>query len=784
MRINRSGFSLVLSLTIMAAMVMMVIVLASFLQVESRLAQSNAGFLRARFNALASARIAIAQLQVMAGPDQRVTMRADMFAPDVVNPPPSNVPTSASANPNKPTQFVHHQRRYWTGIWATGGVDSSKPRDWNVADPHDTRLFLGWLTSPLAVDSGNQELADANFLNHYLANRTHFDASTGKVAGGVSSEGQTLINLLSAVAQNPFTTPNFVRLVGGSPAGQGGQVAGSVQWPATATTPFLQEYYGAVDLPSMPMPGPTMASGALGARGRYAFWIGDEGIKAKVNLPDANAPFPAATVTDWYKGFAGSAAQRSAIESVTPSLNATAAALLPGGFSANYQAWRANDILTAGNWNLLQLPQSRTRGDLNAWAARQGGGFAAGDTMATATRLLWHEITPLSFSVLADTLNGGMKTDLSTAFELPYSVFRTLEMYPGQKNTTATPTIADRRQSLFHGAPNATFNPGMASDLDYNRPNLVDKLGSASELLRASPRSAEWAPRYLRTISSIGTTIDLIKNRNGGETPERLGFAYEVPLASNFFNADRLAANLVSLTAASNERSLLKNDALPFSDIRLLSGAGDPTTHPDNWTGRIVRGPTWDLYRNFYRMYKREIEAAASTSGALRGQGAPGDDNTFIVRGVEPLTFATGNRGLPTRRAGPAQGDLNVAPVNPILDNFLGSGGAARNYFHRNNLADGAVDRRFRLSDASASRSTRRSSAVAAPRKDSPSKDATAWPPDSALRPTFPILITTAAASLSRSRRRAPGQRARSSRPPSCVSRRSIPASAKATSSA
>jgi hypothetical protein len=162
----------------------------------------------------------------------------------------------------------------------------------------------------------------------------------------------------------------------------------------------------------------------------------------------------------------------------------------------------------------------------------------------------------------------------------------------------------------------------MATDLDYNRPNLVDKLGSASELLRASPRASEWAPRYLRTISSIGTTIDLIKNRNGGETPERLGFAYEVPLASAFFNADRLAANLVSLTAASNERSLLKNDALPYSDIRLFAGAGDPATHPDNWTGRIVRGPTWDLYRNFYRMYKREIEAAASTSGALRGQGA------------------------------------------------------------------------------------------------------------------------------------------------------------------
>jgi hypothetical protein len=701
MKPNRSGFSLVLSLTIMAAMVMMVIVLASFLQVESRLAQSNAGFLRARFNALASARIAIAQLQVMAGPDQRVTMRADMFSPDVASPPPASVPTTALVNPNKPAN-VHHQRRYWTGIWATGGVDSSKPRDWNVADPHETRLFLGWLTSPTAFNTTNPELIDPNALNYYQPNRGYFDFSTGKVAGGASSEGQTLINLLGSTAQNPIITANFVRLVGGSPVGVGGQVAGSVQWPATATTPFLQEYYGAVDLPSMPLPGPTMTSGTLGSRGRYAYWIGDEGIKAKVNLPDTHAPFPAASVTDWDKGFAGSAAQRSAIESVTPSLNATAVTL--PGFAASYLAWRSSDVATAGSWNLLQLPQARTRGDLSQWAARQAGGSpAAGETMAAASRLLWHEITPLSYSVLSDTLNGGMKTDLSTAFELPYSVFRTLEMYPGQKDTTVTPTIADRRQSLFHGSPNATFNPGMATDLDYNRPNLVDKIGSASELLRAAPRSAEWAPRYLRTISSIGTTVDLIKNRNGGETPERLGFAYEVPLASRFFTADRIAANLVSLSAATNERTLLKNDSLPWSDIRLFAGGGDPATHPDNWTGRIVRGPTWDLYRNFYRMYKREIEAAAATTGALRGQGPPTDDATFIVRGLEPLTYATGNRGLPTRRAGPAQGDANVAPVNPVLDNFFSAGGNARNYFHRNNLADGGVgpqfqaERRYRI---------------------------------------------------------------------------------------
>lgn len=685
---------------------MMVIVLASFLQVESRLAQSHAGFLRARFNALVAARIAIGQLQQVAGADQRVTMRADMFSPEVVGaPPPVAVTISASSpafnNPNKPTA-VAHQKRYWTGVWATGGVDSSRARDWSVADPHDTRLFLGWLTSPTGTDATNPELVDAAKLNHYLPNRTHFGAD-GKVAGGLGSEGQLLVNSLNInLSLAPFTTPAtpFVRLVGGSQAVAGQPASGTIQWPATATTPLLQEFYGAVDLPTMPLPGPTVASGTgLGSKGRFAYWIGDEGIKAKVNLPDVFATSSTGAalpgLTDWDKGFAGSAAQRSAYESVTPSVHPAVLALMPAGFSANYFALRNLDTADAtarGSWKLLNLPKTRNRNELNLWAAKVGGP-AAGDALASAGRLLWHETTPFSYSVLSDTLNGGLKADLSTAFELPYSVFRTLAMHPGQKDASTTPAIADRRQSFFHGAPNSNFNPGMATDLDYNRPNLVDKLGSAADLLKASPRAAEWAPRYLSSIGSIGVTVGLMKTRNSGETPERLGFAYEVPLASNFFNADRLDANRVSLTAAINERSALKNDALPYSDI--LFPSGDPETHPDNWTGRIVRGPTWDLYRNYYRMYKREIEAAAEDPSALRGQGAPADDLGFVVRGVEPLTYATGNRGLPTRRAGPASGDAYTAPVNPVLDNFFAGGGAATDYFHRNNLADGGVGASF-----------------------------------------------------------------------------------------
>jgi hypothetical protein len=685
MRLKRSGFSLVLSLTVMAAMVLMVIVLASFLQVESRLAQGNAGYQRAKLNALASARMAVGQLQQLAGPDQRVTMRADMYSNEVTGTPgPASTPTSSHNNPNKPTA-VAHQKRYWTGIWATGGVDSSRARDWNVADPHETRLFLGWLTSPTATDATDAELVDKDALNFYMPNRLHFSSTDGKVAGGTSSEGQQLISKLNtSLSLIPFTGGNFVRLVGGSQATAGLPVSGSVQWPATATTALLQEFYGAVDLPTMPLPGPTNASGgSLGSKGRYAYWIGDEGIKAKVNLPDfqatngSGATMPG--LTDWDKGFAGSASQRSAFESVTPSLNPQAAALMPAGFSANFLSLRNLDIGEAtkkGSWTLLGLAKARNRNEINLWAGNIGGS-AAGDALTSANRLLWHETTPYAYSVLSDTLNGGMKTDLSTAFELPYAVYRGLELYPGQKKST---TKTELYQSLFHAAEGPT-------DFDFNRPNLLDKIGTPSELIMASPKAPEWAPRHMQSL--FLTTFNKIKTQNGGETPDRLGFAYEVPLRSHFFNKTRLDSTL-SLKTTSTGYSQ-RYWALPYSGL--------DKDHLDNLNSRIIRGPTWDLYRNYYRMYKREIEAAGAASGnALRGQGGPSDANTYIARGVEPLTYATGIRRIPVRRAAPPSTDPAGQPPTgsfPKPDKFFADGSSATDYFARNNLSDGSAGPEF-----------------------------------------------------------------------------------------
>lgn len=681
MRLKRSGFSLVLSLTIMAAMVLMVIVLASFLQVESRLAQSHAGYLRARFNAMISARIAIGQLQQLAGPDQRVTMRADMFADNDIAVGPKDattiapVRTSGAHNINNAPALkkLSHQKRYLTGVWATGGIDSTRPRDWDVTNPTESRLFLGWLASPWDAAGLDAETPAENI--NYLANRTFFANDTSNFNRRIAnmttgSEGQNLIDQLANPIADPADT--LVPLVS----------YGTVDLPAGLTS-FQRNYYGAIDARPSPLPGPAFADGKrLGANGRFAFWIGDEGVKAKVNLPDyyaATAGGAFLSTEPWDKGFAGSATQRNSIGTIGGAGDAIKEGVntkgsLPAGF--NFDAWRAKDIAdSAGNPQAYQLAKAVGMSGLTAWAAKQGG-VAAGDAMNKAGKMLWHDLTTTSFSTLTDTYNGGVKTDLSTAFELPYAMYRGVEMYPGQKDSAITTDAKLRKQSWFHGSPNISTNAnGLAVDLDYNRPNLVDKLGSDNDLLLASPRASEWAPRYLKGL--LGSSYSTLVTRNGNETPERLGFVYEAPLRSALFNADRQNA---TANFGPNAAGTMTNRiaAMPWSEMSVTS--------VENMLGRIARGPTWDLYRNYYRMYKRETEAAADVSGnALRGLKPAAD--AVAARGVEPLTYATGNRSAPMQRGRDTKLNPAYVAVTPPAGHYASGGAATGKYFYRNNLS-------------------------------------------------------------------------------------------------
>jgi hypothetical protein len=279
-------------------------------------------------------------------------------------------------------------------------------RDWNVAKPHDTRLFLGWLCSPGVVSTTDPEIADVSKLPNYLPNGSMFtypsNASPYPPATSISdTTGKNLIDDLG----NPLsTTPDTVLVPLLS--------RGSVKMSSNANTRFLLEYSGAVDAMPVPLPGPN-SKVKYGVNGRYAFWIGDEGVKAKANLPDAYGITTGGTtyksgLTIWDEGFRGSGAQRSALEAVLPNdkLDHTKTPLLTNAW--NFSKWHDADLSISSSWDTSYMARVKTPSDLANWA-NLASGTAAGDAMRDAAKILWHDITPWSYSTITDMYNGGVK---------------------------------------------------------------------------------------------------------------------------------------------------------------------------------------------------------------------------------------------------------------------------------------------------------------------------------------------------------------------------------------
>ena len=98
------GFSLILSLTVMAGIFMLLVTVSAFITVESRAVMNQQLATRAKLNAIVSMRLALAHLQQEAGPDRRSTARADITQPEVI--------------------FAYKFRNpMWTGVWRTDKPD-------------------------------------------------------------------------------------------------------------------------------------------------------------------------------------------------------------------------------------------------------------------------------------------------------------------------------------------------------------------------------------------------------------------------------------------------------------------------------------------------------------------------------------------------------------------------------------------------------------------------------------------------------------------------------------
>lgn len=94
------GFALVIALSLMAFVLLLILTLTTFVRVETRSAQISLKQLQAKQAALLSVQLALGELQKYAGPDQRITARAEIMDTD---------PMTSTI------EGVIHP--YWTGVW-------------------------------------------------------------------------------------------------------------------------------------------------------------------------------------------------------------------------------------------------------------------------------------------------------------------------------------------------------------------------------------------------------------------------------------------------------------------------------------------------------------------------------------------------------------------------------------------------------------------------------------------------------------------------------------------
>ena len=315
------GFSLILSLTVMAGVVMLVVTLSAFITIESRAAKNQQLATRARMNAMASMRLALAHLQQEAGPDRRSTARADI--------------TQSAVTPDKALNPM------WTGVWRTDRPDA--PPAWIVSGRHD--LQAGIQSSSLNGLSDYPVDIWTPWQTDYDPNKWNED-----------EKAERLITLVGPGTASPAEA-------------------------ALANQPWTARPNGLVTLPKIPLPDDY-------ANGKYAYWVGDEGVKARANLFD-----PRSTV-------ANSVDSQLAIRSP-----------MTQGFLKEAS-------------NPRQLP-AITRLKDGPMLSGFDSVVMKGETYDL--RRFYPDLTMVSAGVLADSRNGGLKRDLSTAFEMSDADFAASE---------------------------------------------------------------------------------------------------------------------------------------------------------------------------------------------------------------------------------------------------------------------------------------------------------------------------------------------------------------------
>lgn len=346
------GFALVVTLSLMILLTVIAVGLLTLSSISLRSTTQSEAMAIARANARLALLLAIGELQKSAGPDQRVTATADIAgAADGSALAAGGAPLNdLSVNKvSKRLSPVQPGTRYWTGVF----VNQDTPNSIFTRTP--SPINIQWLMS---------------------GSNTTYSAS------------------------NPTGSPSIFPSSATYAVGAGGSVTDATRAVVLAGANTVGSASGSTDRYVVAPLVTVKKSNPSKPSGRYGWWVGDEGVKAKINIDN--------TLSDPTQ-YAALSAQRRGWETVT-------------GFSS---------YPTPTSGPHASLPKitslSETALLLPGTLAKTGG--------ATPLQNVFHSATADSRAVLTDTLNGGTKIDLSAILSggLPaMSPVSTIANYPVQ----------------------------------------------------------------------------------------------------------------------------------------------------------------------------------------------------------------------------------------------------------------------------------------------------------------------------------------------------------------
>ncbi|MBC2595312.1 hypothetical protein H5P28_13670 [Ruficoccus amylovorans] len=307
------GFALIVAISLMSFIFLLLITLSQLTQIETKVGSTQNNLNLARQNAILGLKNAIGQLQLVAGPDQRVSATAG-----ILDSTPADADTiTGVAEP------------YWTGIWnssypAGTSVHSSGAlaNYRNTADRRNEtgNTFQSWLVS----DSDNVSALDFD--------RTSDEAVLLLGEGSVSDEDTEGVYAPKVTVRNDST--------------------------------------------------PT---------GHYAYWVGDEGVKARFDAIDPHA-------------------DGSVNSPVDPSIPQGKLSLM---LAQRLGVENALDLDLQANKDADNFSKAASQKQLELLAYNGGGS----DYAKTQTREAFHDVSFYSAGVLSNVRDGGLKKDLTAFFE-------------------------------------------------------------------------------------------------------------------------------------------------------------------------------------------------------------------------------------------------------------------------------------------------------------------------------------------------------------------------------